>query len=268
MTNEKRQVKKWTTPNQNIFVKGLVAYSNLSKLTKDEALDAWNNNPYHRFDRNPFTSLEINHAEILAPNGNKTASDEEMESRFFEKSKSDPNGGYHYEGVNQVYFAPSDTLEQRDQKIKEHRLPWIAVTDGKSGHCKQYFLNEGEELAQGDQVIMCFRTFQSKSGNIGLAMNGVVVVTNGSPLRTENRGSNISRTLNALGLILDPENEAKKLQKSQLPQGAKVDEEKQVANQSKPAPANNNPFPDDVVGVDDEDLSSNDWFSNDADVDE
>ena len=64
MTNEKRQVKKWTTPNQNIFVKGLVAYSNLSKLTKDEALDAWNNNPYHRFDRNPFTSLEINHAEI------------------------------------------------------------------------------------------------------------------------------------------------------------------------------------------------------------
>ena len=78
MANEKRQVKKWTTPNQNIFVKGLVAYSNLSKLTKDEALDAWNNNPYHRFDRNPFTSLEINHAEILAPNGNKTASDEEI----------------------------------------------------------------------------------------------------------------------------------------------------------------------------------------------
>ena len=94
-------------------------------------------------------------------------------------------------------------------------------------------------------------------------MNGVVVVTGDSPLRTENRGSNISRTLNALGLVLDPENEAKKLQKSQLPQGAKVDEEKQVAGQSKPTPANNNPFPDDVV--DDEDISSNDWFSNDVD---
>lgn len=262
---------RWSTPNQNVFVKGLVTYSNLSKLTTGKALEKWNDNPYHKFSRNPFVSLQINHADILIPqNATETATDREMDDRLYEAKKSDPNGGKHYEGVNQVYFAQTDTKEVRDEKIKNHRLPWIAVTDGKSGHCTQYYLNEGEELAVGTPVIMCFRTFQSNSGNVGLAMNGVVVVAPENKIQTESRGDSIHRTLDALGLTLDPANKPSKLSEKELPTGATVDESK--SDKSVSAPKSNgsqvpeNPFPDDVV--DDEDLDSNSWFSNDVDSNE
>lgn len=219
-------------PNQHVYVKGAVQYSNISQLVDGDRLAARNQN--RKYNLNPYVSVTVIDPEIITIGDEMNESSQSVKENRFYTTKKEPDTE-HFEGMSQKYPAS-----------KHFVLPWVATTVMHSHVAKEHKLTKHQELKRGQEVILCLRTFQG-SGNVGMSLDGVLaIIPENTPVEDafETFGANNSITsdLRELGLTLEnpPKDEpndqpVRKINASDLPTGMTADKsnEKQDSNAAK-----------------------------------
>lgn len=158
MANPKTVSADQLTPHTKMMVRGIVAFSAITKLIEGKALEADIQRAQQRGRTpitKPYTRITINDVQVpcVDPNNPTAAERYVMERCYMSQSKTSP--GLSYEGISKSPF-----------------VPWIAVRQGQNA----VQIQPQGELAGGQMVTLVLEQFPAKSAGMhaGVSLIGVI----------------------------------------------------------------------------------------------